>query len=137
MDFDLFVPCDFTNIQGATHGYPYFFGEAINDFPPFQVNNAFTVEPHFQNVNVCISKCCPYSDYEDVKMKIFFLTLSRDALDWFIKILDNTFDSLQPIIDAFEDRYGDQDNVKAKTKVKENIEVENNFKELIQMVKDI
>ena len=70
-------------------------------------------------------------------MKIFVLTLSKDVLDWFFNFHNSTFDSLQSIFYAFEDRYGDKEKVKAKDEVKETIEVENNFKELIQMVKNI
>jgi len=81
MDYELFAPCDFTNIQGAPHGYPSFFGDAIDGFPPFQGDNDFTSETHLQSVSLCISKCLPYSKYEDVKMKIFILTLSGDAFD--------------------------------------------------------
>lgn len=55
-----------------------------------------------------------------------------DALDWFIEFPDNTFDSLQSIIDAFDDKR----NIKAKIKVKETKETENVLiKELTQIVK--
>jgi len=137
MDYDLFAPCDFTNIQGALHGYPPFFGDAIDEFPPFQGNDFFTAEAHLQNVSLYINKCLPYSKYEDVKMKIFILTLFGDAFDWYVKLPNNNFDSLQSIIDAFEDKYGDKDKVKEKVEVTKTIQVENYFKELIQMVKDI
>jgi len=94
MDFDFFSPCDFTNIQGDLHSHSYVLGEAIDEFPPFQDNNAFTAKAHLRNASLCIRKYRPYSNYEDVKMKIFVLTLSGDALDWFTKFPNNTFDSL-------------------------------------------
>jgi len=61
-------------------------------------------------------------------MKIFILTLSGDAFDWYVKFPNNTFDSLQSIIDAFEDKNGDKNKVKEKHEVKKTMEVENDFK---------
>ena len=47
-------------------------------------------------------------NHEDVKMSLFVLSLEEDALDWFTEKLDNSFNSLQSIINAFKDKYGDK-----------------------------
>lgn len=41
-----------------------------------------------------MSKLHPYTDHEDVKMKISVLTLDGYDLDWFLEFPYNTFDSL-------------------------------------------
>lgn len=134
---DLFAPCDFTNIQDYPHDFPLEVSKAINEVPLFQGNKAISTEAHVQNVNLCISKCRPYTDYEDVKMQLFVLTLDEDPMDWFLEFLDNTFESLQSIIDAFENKYGDKERVKAKAEVKKIKEAENDIIELTQMVKNM
>ena len=40
-------------------------------------------------------------------MRLFVLALEVDALDWFIQCPTNSFDSLDSIIKAFNDKYGD------------------------------
>lgn len=72
---------------------PMFWVKPLMNFLLFKVT-MLIAETHLQNVSVYISKCRPCSKYENVKMKIFVLTLSGDALDWFIKFRDNTFDSI-------------------------------------------
>ena len=50
----------------------------------------------------------PTPNHEDTKMKLFILSLEKDALDWFLEHGDNTFDSLKGIVDVFNERYGDR-----------------------------
>ena len=41
-------------------------------------------------------------------MKLFVLSLEEDALDWFTEQDDDKFKTLQEIIDAFTERWGDK-----------------------------
>lgn len=135
---DLFSPFDFTNIKGYPHNFPPNFGEIINEVPLFQDVKAISAESHLQHVNLCISKRFPYTDSEDVKMQLFIFTLGNDLLDWFLEFPDNTFYSLQSIINAFKDKYGDKGRFKAKVEAKEIKEDENGLiQQLTQMIKDM
>ena len=56
-------------------------------------------------------------------------------MDWFIDLPANSFDSLESIFDAFEEKYGDERKIKAKTQANENDR--DLIKELTQMIKDM
>lgn len=113
---DLFAPCNFTNIPGYPYQFPDRVGKAIDELPLFQGNNA---ETHLKNFSHCMSKYRPYTDYEDVKMKLFVLLLENDALDWFWEFPDNTFYSFKSIIDALEKKY-DRHPLKNKNEPKKS-----------------
>ena len=100
---DLFAPCGFTNRNCYPHNIP---DKAIEKLPSFQGNNAISVVPHVKNFNVCIFKWCNTANNEDVKMRLFVLSLEEDALDWFTWQPDNSYDSLQAIINAFMGKFG-------------------------------
>jgi len=61
-----------------------------------------------------VSKWCHDINHEDVKMRLFIFSLDGDAMDWFIDLVANNFDSLESIIDAFEEKYGDEKKSKFK-----------------------
>ena len=132
---DLFAPCDFTNILG----YPNFILdeaiEAIEELPSFLGNNVISTETHLTNFQLCVSKWCHDINHEDVKIKLFKFSLDGDALDWFIDLLANSFDSLESIIDAFEEKYGDKRKIKVKAQANENDK--DLIKELTQMIEDM
>lgn len=133
----MFTPCGFTNIQGYPHDIPYEVINAIDELPIFKGDNAFSAETNLENFSLFMSKWHSSVDYEDMKMKIFILTLGEDDMDWFLELPNKTFDSLQSVIDSFEDKYGGKEKLKAKVEVKEISEAENDLiKELTQMVKD-
>lgn len=47
-------------------------------------------------------------NHEDFKMKLFVLYFENDPMDWFLDWTNNSFDSLQAIINAFKDMFGDK-----------------------------
>ena len=102
---DLFAPCNFTNINGYPHNIP---DKAIEKLPSFQGNNAISATSHVKNFNVCIRKWCNTANYEDVKMRLFVLSLEEDALDWFTEQPANSYDSLQAILTAFLNKFGEK-----------------------------
>lgn len=105
---DFFVPCNFTCIQGYPHDLP----EKVDLLPSFQGNNVINVEAHLKAFKVFLGKFASHANYNhgDVSMRLFVLSLEEDALDWFIDFLDNSFDSLQSITNAFNNKYGDKKN---------------------------
>ena len=52
----------------------------------------------------------PQYDHEDVKMHLFAFSLEGDALNWFNNCPEDSFTSLQDIVNAFKDRYDYQDS---------------------------
>jgi hypothetical protein len=56
----------------------------------------------------CTNKWCAAHDYEDVKMKLFVLSLEEDALDWYEDMPDNKFKTLKDLTDAFIEKWGEK-----------------------------
>lgn len=96
----------FTNIQGYPHDI---LKNAINNLPSFKGNIAITARDHLIKYTHCMERFCSSARYkhEDIKMWLFFLSLEGDAKNWFYDFPDNSFDSLQVIVNAFKNRYGD------------------------------
>lgn len=71
--------------------------------PSFQGNNAISAQAHLKVFSAWLGKHARNVNYnhEDVKMHLFFLTLEEDALDWFMEKPNNSFHSLQSIINAY------------------------------------
>jgi len=57
-----------------------------------------------------MERFCGFAHYkhEDLKMRHFVLSLEGDAKNWFYGFLNNSFDSLQVVVNAFPNIYGDQ-----------------------------
>ena len=91
----IYQPCDFPD-------------KALEKLPSFQGNNVVSAKAHVRNFNLCISKWCNAYNHEDVKMKLFVLSLEEDALDWFTEQDDNKFNTLQEILDGFNERWRDR-----------------------------
>jgi hypothetical protein len=56
----------------------------------------------------CINKWCAAHDYEDVKKKLFVLSLEDDASNWYEDKPDNSFKTLKELIDAFTEKWGEK-----------------------------
>jgi hypothetical protein len=76
----IYDPCDFSAINNYPHAIPE---KAIEKLPSFQGNNAISAKMHVKSFMRCINKWCAAHDYEDVKMKLFVLSLEDDASDWY------------------------------------------------------
>ena len=98
-------PCDFSKIVGYPHDVPE---KAVDKLPSFQGDNATSAKAHIRNFNLCIARWCMAHNHEDVKMKLFVLSLEEEANDWFMEHDDNKFKDLKGIIEAFNDKWGDK-----------------------------
>jgi hypothetical protein len=72
----IYDPCDFSNINGYPHAIPE---KAIEKLPSFQGNNVVSAKMHVKSFMRCINKWFVAHDHEDVKMKLFVLSLEYDA----------------------------------------------------------
>ena len=75
---DFFKPLEFSQIAGAPHAI---LGDAVKKLPTFQGNNAMTAKSHLWKfekhlVSYCIDAA---NDHDDVKMKLFSLSLEEDV----------------------------------------------------------
>jgi len=104
---DVFSPFDFTAIVGYPHAL---LEKALEKLPTFQGNNGISAKTHVKVFSLCINKWCNAAqhNHQDVKMKLFALSLEEDAFDWFSNLDDNKFPTLSSLIDEFMDKLGDK-----------------------------
>jgi hypothetical protein len=105
---DLYKPCDFTAINGYPHAIPE---KDLDKLPSFQGNNATSAKTRIRAFTNCDNKWCGNVAHEDVKMKLFVLSLEKDALDWFSYFVDNNFKTVKDFIDAFTKKWGKRKNI--------------------------
>jgi len=104
MDYS-FRPCHFDDL----HDIPEV---AISKLPKFSSGDSVAVKRHLCFFTRIMMMYCrpPRYDPEDVKMRLFVFSLEGDALNWFNNCPENSFTSLQDIVNAFKDRYGYPDS---------------------------
>ena len=90
---DFFKPLDFTQIAGTPHAIR---NDAIKKLPTFQGNNAIIAKSHLQKFSRLLVGYCNEvaRDHDDVKMKLFALSLEEDVGDWYLDLDDNTYKTL-------------------------------------------
>jgi hypothetical protein len=98
----IYDPCDFSNINGYPHAIPE---KAIEKLPSFQGNDVVSAKVHLKSFMRCINKWCDAHDHEDVKMKLFVVSLEDDASDWYEDCPNNKFATLKDLLDAFTKRW--------------------------------
>jgi hypothetical protein len=98
-------PLNFAAIQGAPHTIP---DKAIEKLPCFSGDNVVSAHSHVVSFNCCVNKWCYGHDEEDVKMRLFVFSLEGDAAEWFSEFDPNKFSTLDEIVSAFKERWGDQ-----------------------------
>jgi hypothetical protein len=96
-------PIDFSKIIGYPHELPE---AAIENSPAFR--NGDNANSHIKAFWQCINKWCDAHIHEDVLMKLFVMTLEDDAYDWFHDLEDYKFKTIQGLIHAFLERWGDR-----------------------------
>lgn len=102
---DYYRPCDFSNICGYPHDLPE---TALERLPSFLGDNVISAKIHINRFNHFIAKWCNANNHEDVKMKLFVLSLEDEASEWFQDQDNKIFKDLKGIIEAFDYRWGDR-----------------------------
>ena len=110
---DPFTPCHFTDVL---HDIPEV---AFHKLSLFLGGDSAAVRKHLCRFTHTMLIYCssPQYDHEDVKMRLFAFYLEGDALNWFNNCPEDSFTSLQDIVDAFKDRYGDPDSLPCAPKI--------------------
>ena len=103
---DFCKPIVFSRIIGYPHELPKIAIENLHDFRNYGDANA-----HIKAFGQCINEWCDPLVHEDVLMKLFVLTLcEEDAYDLFHDSNDNEFKTIQDLMHAFLERWGDDQN---------------------------
>jgi hypothetical protein len=98
-----YSPIDFSGIVGYPHDVPEIVIENLPDFRNYGDANA-----HIRAFGQCIDEWCDPPIYEDVLMQLFVMTLcEEDAYYWFHDSDDNKFKTIQDLMHAFLERWGD------------------------------
>ena len=63
--------------------------KSIQKDPSFYGNNAIIAKSHLLACTQCYNKWCHNVNHEDVKMRLFALSLDVDAFEWFTSLDDN------------------------------------------------
>ena len=104
---EYFSPLNITHISGQPHCLP---DEVVDKLPRFTRTDAINASLHLKNLSRCISAYIndPAYRHEDVYMKLFSLSLDRDAGDWFNNLPDNSFATLVTFKIAFTNKFGEK-----------------------------
>ena len=102
---ELFKPLDFSQIAGAPHNIS---NDAIKKFPKFEGNNAITAKSHLRNFEKHLVSYYNDSthDHDDVKMKLFSLSLEDDAEEWYFDLGDDSYKTLTEFLEGFKKKWG-------------------------------
>jgi len=101
---DLFLPLDFSAIVGYPHDLPE---KAIDKLPIFRGNNVVSARSHVRAFGTLLSRWAR-QPHEDMKMKLFALSLEGDAFDWFCDLLDNSYKTLKDLHEGFLEKWGER-----------------------------
>ena len=82
----LFKPLDYSVVIGQPHNIP---DKAIEKIPSFHGNDVVTAKSHLLGFTQCYNKWCHNMNLEDIKMRLFTLSLKVDAFEWFTSLDDN------------------------------------------------
>ena len=96
-----FKPLDFSQTAGAPHAIP---NDAIKKIPIFHGNNAINTKSHLWKFEKHLVSYCNDAahDHDDVKMKLFSLSLEDDAGEWYLDLDDNSYKTLSKFQDNFK-----------------------------------
>ena len=123
-----FKPCHFTD---NLHDLPK---EAISKLFKFSGGDLVTVRQHLNRFTCVMIIYCrlPQYNHEDFKMRLFVHSLKGDALNWFNSFPEDSFISLQDIVNAFKDRYDSPNSLPSTSKIVEQKESNSAVEERFQ-----
>ena len=105
---EFYKPLDFSQIAGSAHDIP---NDAIKKLPMFEGNNATaTTKTHLQKFERHLVSYCnsATADHEDVKMKLFALSLEDDAVEWYADLGDDSYKTLNEFLEGFKKKWGEK-----------------------------
>ena len=87
---EFYKPLDFSQITGSPHDIP---NDAIRKLPIFQGKNSITAKSHLRKFEKHLVSYCNDAahNHDDVKMKLFVLSLEDDAEEWDLNLDDDSY----------------------------------------------
>ena len=115
-----FKPLDLSQIAGAPHAIP---NDAIKKLPTFEANNTITAKSHLKKFERLLVRYCNDAahDHDDVKMKLFALSLEEDVGEWYLDLADNSYKTLKEFLDGFRKKWGEKKEPRHQLGVLHNI----------------
>jgi hypothetical protein len=102
---DLYKPLNMANIQG----YPNKMSIEVNKgLPKFLGNNVITVEDHIYVMGRDMDNAG--IDHEDVSLRSFASSLTKESLDWFRGLPDNHITSYDDFSNLFKSRWSKKED---------------------------
>ena len=104
---ELFKPLEFSQIVGAPHAILKY---AIKKLPRFEGNNATTAKTHLRKFERHLVSYCDdvSSNHEDIKMKLFALSLEDDVAEWYENLGDDLYKTLSDFLEGFKKKWGEK-----------------------------
>ena len=104
---NFYKPLDFSQIAGAPHNLP---NDAIKKLLRFDGNNATTAKTHLRNFERHLVSYYDNvaSNHEDIKMKLFALSLEDDAAEWYENLGNASYKTLNEFLVGFKKRWGEK-----------------------------
>ena len=104
---EFYKPLDFSQIASSPHYIP---NDAIKKLPIFQGNNAITAKSHLRKFEKHLVNYCNDAahDHDDVKMKLFALSLEDDAKEWYLDLDDDSYKTLSEFLEGFKKKWGEK-----------------------------
>ena len=98
---EFYKPLDFSQMTGSPH---YILNDAIKKLPRFEGNNATTAKTHLWKFERHLVSYCNNvaSNHEDIKMKLFSLSLEDDATEWYENLGDDSYKTLNEFLVGFK-----------------------------------
>ena len=86
--------------------FPLMYQEA----PRFEGNNATTAKTHLRKFERHLISYCDNvaSNHEDIKMKLFALSLEDDAAEWYGDLGDDSYKTLNEFLEGFKKKWGEK-----------------------------
>ena len=131
---DLYRTIDFSKISGYPHVIPE---KSLQKLPCFQGNSVVDARRHVLFFSLCFNKWCHYASHEDIGMELFIMCFDDDDIDWFMKLKDNQVKTYKELIDAFMEKWNDEEPPDIKT-INSNAKTDASttpIEELIEVIK--
>jgi hypothetical protein len=102
---DLYKPLNMANIQGYPNTMPKEVKKWLQKFP---INNVITVEDHLYVMGRDMENAG--IEHEDVAMKLFSSSLTKESLDWFRGLPENHLTSDESFSNSFKNKWSTKED---------------------------
>ena len=101
---EFYKSLDFSQIEGSPHDIP---NDSLKKLPIFEGNNAIISKSYIWKFDKHLVSYCNDAthNHEDVKMKLFALSLGDDAVEWYSDLGDDSYKTLNEFLEGFKKKW--------------------------------